>query len=371
VAAVTLVLCVVAVHGCVADLVADRLADVEMAAAMPARTEVVYVREMEPRAPLRVAQAAPAAAPVPVPAPVSRPRAVKRPAPAASAEPPALPPEPPASQAAPEPTQESAPPQRVQEPAPEPAAASAPVPTPPPVADAAAPPEPAASAPAPFEWPVSTRVRYRLSGNYRGELDGTAQVEWVRVGMRYEVYLDVTVGLPFAPLMTRRMSSQGRLTAAGLVPQRYDEDSKLAFHDRHRATILFEPGSVLLPQGRRADSPAGVQDAASQFVQMTYWFTVHPELLSPGRSVTVALALPRHVDDWVYDVVGPETLYTPFGAVEAVHLAPRRVARAGGDLTAEIWFAPTLAYLPARIRIRQDADTYIDMVIERKPALAR
>jgi hypothetical protein len=214
-------------------------------------------------------------------------------------------------------------------------------------------------------------VRYRLSGNYRGELHGTAQVEWVRIGMRYEVHLDVTVGLPFAPLMTRHMSSQGRLTAAGLVPQRYDEDSKLAFHDRHRATILFEPGSVLLPHGRRAESRAGVQDAASQFVQMTWWFTLHPELLSPGGAVTVPLALPRHVDDWVYDVVGPETLYTPFGAVEAVHLAPRRVARAGGDLTAEIWFAPTLAYLPARIRIRQDADTFIDMVIEHKPALAR
>ena len=65
-----------------------------------------------------------------------------------------------------------------------------------------------------------------------------------------------------------------------------------------------------------------------------------------------------------------ETLYTPFGAVEAFHLQPRRITRPGGDLTAEIWFAPSLAYLPARIRIRQDADTYIDLMLRRKPQLA-
>jgi hypothetical protein len=42
-----------------------------------------------------------------------------------------------------------------------------------------------------------------------------------------------------------------------------------------------------------------------------------------------------------------------------VHLKPRRVARKGSDLTAEIWFAPSLAYLPVRIRIQQDANTFI------------
>jgi hypothetical protein len=97
---------------------------------------------------------------------------------------------------------------------------------------------------------------------------------------------------------------------------------------------------------------------------------LQPDLLTPGRAIEVPLALPRSVDRWVYDVVGPETLYTPFGAVDAVHLKPRRVSRPGGDLTAEIWFAPALAYLPARIRIRQDAETWIDLMIERKPQLA-
>ncbi len=44
-------------------------------------------------------------------------------------------------------------------------------------------------------------------------------------GQRYQVHLDVTVGLPIAPLMTRRMSSDGELTPQGLAPRRYDEDT--------------------------------------------------------------------------------------------------------------------------------------------------
>ena len=52
----------------------------------------------------------------------------------------------------------------------------------------------AASAAEAFEWPPSTRLSYVLTGNYRGEVNGGAQVEWVRVGTRYQVHMDVMVG---------------------------------------------------------------------------------------------------------------------------------------------------------------------------------
>jgi hypothetical protein len=238
------------------------------------------------------------------------------------------------------------------------------------VAAAAAPPDAPASAATPFAWPVSTRLSYVLTGNYRGEIHGKAQVEWIRVGMRYQVHLDVTVGLPFAPLLSRRMTSEGRLAPEGLVPERYDEESKVAFRERRRATLLFEPDAIVLANGLRRERWAGVQDATSQFVQLSYLFTMQPDLLTRGRTIEMPLALPRNVDRWVYDVLDSETLYTPFGHVDAVHLKPRRASRPGGDLTAEIWFAPTLAYLPARIRIQQDADTFIDLMLARKPQLA-
>ena len=178
------------------------------------------------------------------------------------------------------------------------------------------------------------------------------------------------VGLPIAPLITRRMSSEGDITADGLAPQRYDEDTKMMFRDRRRLTMRFEPGAVVMANGQRQETLPGVQDTASQFVQLSYLFSVKPELLAVGGAVEVPLALARKVDRWTYDVTAQEPLSTPFGAVDTFHLKPRRAAPTGNELTAEIWIAPSLQYLPARIRIRQDADTYIDLLIERKPQLA-
>ena len=363
VAALALVAAVVVVHGCVVDGIAERMIDFGAVAAMPTRIEVAYVREMEPQAPPAApARAAPAPRKTRVAAAPQRAASV----PAPEAAPPEVPSEPSPPEPAPPPPPEPPPVAAVEAP---------PVPDVP-SADAnsaalgVAPPAAAASAPRPFAWPVSTRLTYILNGNYRGEIKGTAQVEWVRVGLRYQVHLDVTVGLSFAPLLTRHMTSEGRLTSEGLLPERYDEDSKVAFQDRRRATLLFEPDMIVMPNGARRERWPGTQDTASQFVQLSYLFTTQPELLTRGRVIEMPLALPRNVDRWVFDVLDTDTLHTPFGAVEAVHLKPRRVARPGGDLTAEIWFAPTLGYLPVRIRIEQDADTYIDLVIERKPQLA-
>jgi hypothetical protein len=113
-----------------------------------------------------------------------------------------------------------------------------------------------------------------------------------------------------------------------------------------------------------------VQDSASQFVHLTWLFTLRPELLQPGRSIELPLALPRVVEPWTYDVLASETLDTPAGPVPALHVKPRRESRPGGDLTAEMWVAPSLQYLPVRLLIRQDAETYIDLLIERLPEQA-
>lgn len=231
---------------------------------------------------------------------------------------------------------------------------------------------PAASAPASadFEWPPSTRLSYRLDGNYRGPVEGQAQVEWLRSGTRYQVYMDLSIGPAFAPLMSRRVSSEGDITPEGLRPRRYDEETRIVLRDPRRLVIWLDADRVRLPDGSELPRPAGVQDSASQFVHLTWLFTMQPALLQPGVSIEMPLALPRRMQTWTYDVLGAETLATPAGAVQALHVKPRRAPRPGGDLTAEIWVAPSLQYLPVRILIRQDAETYLDLVIERLPQQA-
>jgi hypothetical protein len=229
---------------------------------------------------------------------------------------------------------------------------------------------PAASAPAGFEWPPSTRLSYVLTGNVRGPVDGQAQVEWVRAGARYQVHLDVAVGPSFAPLMSRRITSDGELGDDGLRPRRYDEETKIAFRDPRRLTIFLDDDTVRLPGGKELPRPAGVQDAASQFVQLTWLFTMQPGLLEPGRTIELPLALPRYIDQWTYEVLERELLYTAAGPIETVHVKPRRAPRRANELSAEMWIAPSLQYLPVRIVIRMDAETYIDLVVKRLPQQA-
>jgi hypothetical protein len=350
------------------------------AARGPQRLKVDFVAELHPRVPPPTVAAAPlprraritARVATPVAAPVPAPFVNESAEPAASApEVAAAPPVAPVVSAAS--VASAAPIASVASVAPVEEAASEPAP----VAQAAAPespavvaaPAPAASAPV-FDWPRSTRLSYRLTGDYRGPIEGQASVEWLRDGAHYQVHLDVSVGLSFAPLMARRMSSDGEIGPGGLTPRRYDEETRFALREPRALAVRFDGGRVRLANGQVLTQPAGVQDTASQFVQLTWLFTTRPELLRPGQTVTVMLALPRRVDPWVYEVLDAETLYTPAGAIEAVRVKPRPLAQPAGELVAESWFAPTLQYLPVRIVIRQDGGAHIDLLLDRLPLQA-
>jgi hypothetical protein len=243
-----------------------------------------------------------------------------------------------------------------------------------PPADTAAPAGPAvaqaASAAAPavaFEWPPSTRLNYRLNGNYRGELQGSASVEWRVSGTHYQVDLKAIVGVEIAPLMTRRIRSDGEITDEGLAPRRFDGEQRMGFSTR-RWSVRFEPERIVTNDGPSA-APPGVQDEASQFVQLTWLFTTRPQLLQVGRSVELPLVLRRRVDSWVYEVVSQQETELPFARVNTLHVKPRRPAR-GGDMTAEMWIAPSLQNLPVRILIRQNQDSFVDLLLESPPRQA-
>ena len=224
----------------------------------------------------------------------------------------------------------------------------------------------AASAPLGFDWPPSTQLNYRLTGHFRGPLNGRAQVAWLRQGERYQVRLEVKVD----PIVRRRMLSDGVLSDQGLSPRRYDEETEVPFKETRRATVRFEPGQILLANGKTSEPTEGVQDAASQFVQLTWLFLTRPDRLQVGRTIDFPLALPRRVGRWTYDVAAQELLQLPFGEIQAFRLAPRRDNAKPNELSVEMWIAPTLQYLPVRIQIRQDAETFLDLQLESRPLQA-
>ena len=241
----------------------------------------------------------------------------------------------------------------------------------------------AASGPA-FAWPGATRLRYSLLGWYQGEVHGSAQVEWLRAGDRYQVHLDVIVGPSLAPLVSRRMSSEGLVTPAGLRPLRYEQETRQIVGRTRTARLALDPGTdrVSLPDGRSMPARPDVQDTASQFIQMVFLFSTRPELRRTGQRVEFDLALPHRVRRWVYEVGEFVPVSTPLGDLETFHVRPvpittalpearaESVREGGSILSAQIWYAPTLQMLPVRIRIEQDAQTWVDLRLSEPPTQA-
>nr|WP_236599158.1 DUF3108 domain-containing protein [Ramlibacter monticola] len=324
----------------------------------------MYTRLLQPAAPSPVVAAAAPVAPAKPPA-----RAAPKPKPPASSakEVEEKPPEP-VAQAEP-PPELPPPPEEAVAQAPEPAASeplaaasAALTAASEPVAAASA-PAGAASAPATDtasldQWPTDTRLTYEVTGEYRDRVHGEAHVQWQREGNRYQVRLDVTIRI-VVPI-TQTLTSQGEVTPAGLLPRAYEE---LRTGGKRRTTQFGD--EVVITEKGTLPRPPGVQDTASQFVELSQRFATGKEVLAVGRTVKFWLARPGGMDEWTYDVAERETLHLPrLGPVETFHLKPRPIANPRGNITAEMWFAPSLQYLPAKIRVIMGTEAWLDLVVD-------
>jgi len=253
------------------------------------------------------------------------------------------------------------------------------------VAEASSSPEPAASEPTPvvssasepstakgppFVWPLATRVSYKVRGYFRGDVHGHAKVEWVRQDLDYQVRVDTTIGPSFAPIGSWNLISAGTITPEGLSPKRFEQINRLLIRTSPPRTVVFNEESVVLDSGEQLQRTPGMQDAASQFIQLAYQFIMQPDLLRPGNTIYIPLALPKRVETIAYDVIGEQMLDTPVGKIPTFHVKPRKMSTEGGVLPVEIWFAPSLQYLPVRILVRANDKTYMDLQMERAPEQA-
>jgi hypothetical protein len=207
------------------------------------------------------------------------------------------------------------------------------------------------------QWPADTRLTYKVGGYFRGDISGDAQVQWLRVGDKYEVTVDISIGV----LANTKMTSQGEIRTDGLHPLAYEEGGRGA----PRRVMMADSG-IVFSNGNTLQRPQGLQDTASQFVELAQQFASGRTLLGVGNSVSFPMARPGAVDYWTYDVTEKVTLNTPkLGAIEAFHLKPRPLAAPRGNITAEMWFAPSLQHLPVRIRIAMGEAVYLDLLVDK------
>ena len=205
-------------------------------------------------------------------------------------------------------------------------------------------------------WPADTRLRYQLSGTLRGgPLYGSGRVLWQRQGTTYQARVEVDVP-PFANFS---MTSQGEVDASTLLPGAYEE-----LRNGKPRGLKIREREVVLANGAIVPRPDGVQDTASQFVELSHRFATGRERLEVGRSVSLWMARPGAVDLWTYDIVERERLVTRLGEIEAFHLKPRALASPHGNIYMDMWFAPSLQYLPVRVRVGMGDEATVDLLVE-------
>ena len=153
----------------------------------------------------------------------------------------------------------------------------------------------------------------------------------------------------------RLQTSEGDITPQGLAPRRFGDKSRneqAAHFNRDTQRISFSantPEVPLLP---------GAQDRLSLVLQLGALLAADPTRLAPGTSLTLQTVGPRDAEPWRITAEGEEQLNLPNGTVTARKFmrAPRREF----DTRGELWLAPSLNYLPVRIRLTQANGDFVD-----------
>ncbi|MFA7242741.1 MAG: DUF3108 domain-containing protein [Sulfuricellaceae bacterium] len=192
--------------------------------------------------------------------------------------------------------------------------------------------------------PQATTATYRLTK--LGQSFGTARETFKRDANRYRIE-SVSSAVGIFALFAKgkiRLISTGEVTADGLRPQHFehhrgDDPAKRIVADfdweKHSATHRFDGKS------ESADLPADTQDRIS----LLYQFMFHPP---QGTGIELAMSNGRQLNRYQYKVIGEETIVTPAGRFETIHLSKRVGEQRDG---AEVWLAKERHYFPVRIAV--------------------
>lgn len=213
----------------------------------------------------------------------------------------------------------------------------------------------ASAAPPPVQIPPPVRLTYEVKGQAK-RFDYTARAEllWQHDGSRYEARQEVSAFL----IGSRTQRSTGLVSAQGLQPERFGDRSRseqAAHFDHAQGRVTF---SANTPQA--AIGP-GAQDRLSMFIQLAAMLAADPARYTPGTQITLTTVSARNADRWTFSIEAPETLYLPVGETPTLKLL--RLPRRDYDQKAELWLAPGLGYLPARIRLTQSNGDFADLLL--------
>lgn len=203
-----------------------------------------------------------------------------------------------------------------------------------------------------FKAPGSAHLRYDVKGQARHiGYAAWADLDWQQDGQQYNARLEVGAFL----LGSRVQTSTGTLGHEGLMPTRFSDKSRseLAAHfQRDKNIISFSTNTPDVPLLK------GAQDRLSVVLQLGALLGADPDRFPPGTMLSVQTVSQREAEMWQFVVERSERLDLPYGEVHTLKLS--RNPRREFDQRIELWLAPSLGFLPARLRITNANGDFVD-----------
>lgn len=205
-----------------------------------------------------------------------------------------------------------------------------------------------------FSIPPSGELQYDTF--YNGVRNQPGTIHWTSNAQNYEMI--VSVPLPFVGTFV--YSSHGRIDAFGLAPDQYVEKrgrrpEDVAIFNRSDKKIAFTRTPATLPL------PDGAQDRFSMVMQLASLVRGDPAAYKPGVTRQFFVVDNDSGENWPIETIGDETIRTAQGYLETRHF--KRLPRHDGDLRRiDVWLAPSLGWLPARIMQTEPNGTQFELV---------
>ena len=208
-----------------------------------------------------------------------------------------------------------------------------------------------------FKAPDSAKLKYQVQGQVKGfNYWASADLNWQQDGKDYEARLEVSAFL----LGSRMQVSKGTLGAEGIMPTRFSDKtrSELAAHfQRDKGIISFSANSPDAPLLK------GAQDRLSVVLQLSSLLAADPTRFPLGTMLSFQTVSQREAEVWQFLIEKEELLQLPYGDIHAIKL--NRKPRREFDQNIELWFAPSLGYLPVRLRITNANGDVVDQLLSK------
>jgi hypothetical protein len=156
-----------------------------------------------------------------------------------------------------------------------------------------------------------------------------------------------------------KVTSHGSVTAAGLRPDQLDYGRLDDASKNVSARFDWKTDQIYMTfDGRNetASLPKDTQDRVSLMYQ--FMFVPSEKLANLAFHMTNG----KKIEAYRYQLAGNETLATPLGRLNTVHLVKQREA---GDNAVEVWLAPEHHHLPVKVLIVENDGSRYEQLITR------